>query len=209
MQLETAAGGKAGEKGSTGGRASHHNVKLLECLLDGGERRNGGAASGRSTAMVAATGKLRALRVFSGGRRLRLGREARAQGALIRVAASLGVRARDAARVGWCRTVVGLGLKSEPVARKGTVPICGTHPSGRERGREEEAGRVGDARPGEGAGPRAGWGGEEGKEKTGRAEELGCTVKKEKKKGSGRLGWAAMGKKDRKNKKGKWAPSSA
>jgi hypothetical protein len=42
--------------------------------------------------------------------------------------------------------------------------------------------------------------GGEGKEKVGRAEELGSTVKKEKKKGSGRLGWTARGKKIGKRK---------
>jgi hypothetical protein len=36
------------------GEHPHRNAKLLECLLDGGERRSGGAASGRSTAMAAA-----------------------------------------------------------------------------------------------------------------------------------------------------------
>jgi hypothetical protein len=39
------------------GEHPHRNAKLLECLLDGGERRNGAAVSGRSTpAMAAAEG---------------------------------------------------------------------------------------------------------------------------------------------------------
>jgi hypothetical protein len=112
---------RRGRGGEATGEHPHRNMKLLECLLDGGERRNGGAASGRSTAMAAATGKLRALGVFSGRRRLRLGGEARARGALNRVAVSLGVQARDTARAGRRRTAVGLELESEPVAEKGTV----------------------------------------------------------------------------------------
>jgi hypothetical protein len=176
------------------GEHPHRNAKLLECLLDGGERRNGSAASVRSSALAAVTGKLRALRVFSGGRWLRLRGEARARGALNRVAASLGMRAQDAAWVGWRRTAVRLGLESEPVTGKGTVLTDGTHPSVRERGREEEVGRAGDAGPGEGAGPRGGVGArrevengprggaglhsEERKEEGVGSAGLGCKVKK-------------------------------
>jgi hypothetical protein len=35
------------------GEHPHRKVKLLECLLDGGEQQSGGAVSGRSTAMAA------------------------------------------------------------------------------------------------------------------------------------------------------------
>jgi hypothetical protein len=47
------------------GEHPHRNAMLLESLLDGRERRSSGAARGRGTAMVAATGKLRALGFLS------------------------------------------------------------------------------------------------------------------------------------------------
>jgi hypothetical protein len=61
------------------GEHPHRNAKLLECLLNDGERRSGGAASGRSAEATTA-GKASALRVFRAERGLRLGGEARAQG---------------------------------------------------------------------------------------------------------------------------------
>jgi hypothetical protein len=60
------------------GEHPHSNTKLLECLLDGGERRSDGNDGGRS-AEAAVAGKALALRVFRAERRLRLGGEARAR----------------------------------------------------------------------------------------------------------------------------------
>jgi hypothetical protein len=79
--------GKRGRGEEAAGEHPHRNAKLLQCLLDGGERRNGGTASDRSTAMAAA-GKLRALMVFNEGGGCSLG------------ARSLGVWARGSARCG-------------------------------------------------------------------------------------------------------------
>jgi hypothetical protein len=96
--------------------------------------------------------------------------------------------ARDAAWAGRHRIAVGLGLESEPGARKGKVPTRGTHPSARE-GRGKGLARGG---PGE-VGPRAGL------RKEGESRTRGAGPGKEKRKAW--LGRATRRKKERKKKK--------
>jgi hypothetical protein len=91
--------------------------------------------------------------------------------------------------VGRRRTAVGLGLESEPITGKGTVPIGGTHLSARERGREEEAGRAGKVGRGGAAGPREG---EREEEKKGRPR-VRLHREREIESGLGQLGRAGGG----------------
>jgi hypothetical protein len=72
---QIASTGRQGRGEEAAGEHPHHNVKLLECLLDGGEWPSGGAASGRSMAMAVAE-ELRCLG-FQHRPRLRLGEELR------------------------------------------------------------------------------------------------------------------------------------
>jgi hypothetical protein len=66
--------GRRGRGGEAAGENPHRNVELLEHLLNGGEWRSDGAASGRGVEATAAE-ELGRLRVFGRRRRLRLREE--------------------------------------------------------------------------------------------------------------------------------------
>jgi hypothetical protein len=53
LQCGIERAGRQGGEEKAASKNPHHNAKLLEQLLDGGEQRSGGAASGRSTEAVA------------------------------------------------------------------------------------------------------------------------------------------------------------
>jgi hypothetical protein len=70
---QTTSMGKRGRGEEAAGKHPHRNTKLLECLLDGGERRSDGNDGGRSTEATMAA----RLGLCERRRPLRLGGEAR------------------------------------------------------------------------------------------------------------------------------------
>jgi hypothetical protein len=168
LRRPIASTGKQGRGKEAAGEYPHPNAKLLELLLDGGERRSGGAASDRGTAVMVAAEAPGARVSRAKGSGYGLGRGARAWGCLNRAGQASGHSGQWPRAAEVHRTCAEVGDDLDGRAS----PFS----EGR-RGKRRKGRRVG------GLGRQLGRArGEEEKKEMGHLEELGRTVKKEKKK---------------------------